>query len=164
VTEKKAANAIPLKPGKPKSSDPTTDFNRALEAANNPEGAAPETAGFPALFPTKREDVEERVHEEVPPPGEKGIPSLVETQADNYKARYRRFDLADDKDVADLEEINNHIMKDGWLPGREEWLHTRDGGTYVVLKWLERTKPLKKKQSEKEDTDAILEEFGIGRG
>ena len=157
-------DAFPLKPGKPKVADPTTDFTRALQAANNPDGAAPETVGLPAIFPNSQEEIEDKVLEEVPPPKDKsGPPSLVETSAKDFKARYKRFDLSDQQDVDELEKINNHIMQDGWLPGREEWIHTRDGGTYVVLKWLERTKPLKKKEPEKDETDAILEDFGIGR-
>ena len=159
---------FPLKPGKPKVADPTTDFTRALNAANNPDGVAPESVGLPAIFPGSQEEIEdkeERVLEEVPAPKDKsGPPSLVETGAKDFKARYKRFDLSDDNDVDELEKINNHIMQDGWLPGREEWIHTRDGGTYVVLKWLERITPLKNKQPEKDETDAILEDFGIGRG
>jgi len=146
------------------SNKPTTDFMRALQAANNAEGEAPESVGLPAIFPSTREEIEDRVLEEVPPLKEKGIPSMVETSAKDFKARYKRFDIADPVDVDELEKINNHIMQDGWLPGREEWIHTRDGGTYVVLKWLERVTPLKKADPEKDETDAVLESFGIGRG
>ena len=169
MSGKKAPNAnndaFPLKAGKPKLVDPTTDFTRALESANATD-EAPEDVGLPAIFPGTKEEIEdkERVHEEVPAPKEKGPPSLVETSAKDFVARYKRFDLADSSDVDELEKINNHIMQDGWLPGREEWIHTRDGGTYVVLKWLERIKPLKKSEPEKDGTDAVLETFGIGRG
>lgn len=158
----KNSDALPLKPGKPKLVDPTTDFTRALESANASD-EPPEVVGLPGIFPGTKEEIEERVHEEVPPPEEKGPPSLVETSAKDFVARYKRFDLADPADVTELETVNNHIMQDGWLPGREEWIHTRDGGTYVILKWLERTKPLKKREAEKDETDAVLEEFGIGR-
>ncbi len=152
--------SFPLEQGKPKAEDPTTDFTRALAAANNTESEAPEAVGLPAIFPESHEAIEERVHEEVPPPEEKG----VEFTAEAFVARYRRFDLADPIDTADLEKINNHIMHDGWLPSREEWIHTRDGGTYVVLKWLERVKPLKKKTAASENPEDILKGYGIGVG
>jgi len=65
-----------------------------------------------------------------------------------YEAKYRKFDLGDEEDVKELEEISNHILNDGWLPGREEWLHMPKTGTsYVILKYLvpqEKSKPKKK--------------------
>lgn len=168
MNNKKGSNLnngmFPFQSKTPKGTDPTTDFARALQAANNAEGAAPEAVGLPAIFPGTREEVEDCIREEVPPPKRKSTPSLVETSAKDFRARYQRFDIADPDDVAELEKINNHIMQDGWLPGREEWIHTRDGGTYVVLKWLERVTPLKKKATpEKDETDATLESLGIGR-
>jgi len=178
VSKSKGPNAnndmFPLKPGKPgKNADPTSDFARALEEANNAEGTAPDSVGLPAIFPGSREEIEdkpdleelgEKVLEEVGLPKEKGMPSMIQSGAKDFVARYKRFDIGDPVDVAELEKINNHIMQDGWLPGREEWIHTRDGGTYVVLKWLERTTPLKKKDEGEDDTDAALKTFGIGRG
>ena len=162
-------DAFPLQTGKPRAADPTSDFARALEAANTTE--APEVVGLPAIFPGSldkiqdKEEPEAHEHEEVPLPKEQGMPSMVKAGAKDFIAKYRRFNLDDPLDVQELEKINNHIMQDGWLPGREEWIHTRDGGTYVVLKWLERTTPLKKPKSPEDDaTDEILKDFGMERG
>jgi len=141
-----------------KKTDPTTDFERALQESNVEE-APPESVGLPAIFPGSREKVEEREHEEVSKPEEEKVPHKKD-----YRAKYRRFDLSDPDDVAELEKVNNHIMNDGWLPGREEWIHTRDGGTYVVLKWLECDKVPKKRTAEQEEFDAVaktLNEFGM---
>ena len=56
--------------------------------------------------------------------------------AGHYESRYKKFSMGDEKQVAELEDINNHILNDGWLPGREEWIHTKEGATYIILKYL----------------------------
>lgn len=136
--------------------DPTLDFAHALKKAN--AEMAPEEVGLPGIFPESRE------HEEIPAPEKEKSPPSAEMDTKDYHAKYRRFDLADPADITKLEKINDHIMHDGWLPGREEWIHTRDGGTYVVLKWLECTKSKRKRTPEQAEFDAVaetLKEFGI---
>ncbi len=91
----------------------------------------------------------ERVYEEIPPlfptqamPADKPIDHMGKEDAQtliiptNYDARYQRFDMADDQHREELEEINNHILRDGWLMAREEWNHTKEGSTYSIIKYL----------------------------
>jgi len=135
-------------------SDPTHGFMRALDSANREGG--PGGSELPNIFPRSVESVEEKVVETIDGiPKKEDVPSLA--MSNNFTAKYARFNMDDPLDVSKLEAINNHIMKDGWLPAREEWVHTKDGGTFVILKYLERVK------SEKENPEEKAESYGFGR-
>lgn len=55
----------------------------------------------------------------------------------NYFAHYHKFDMDHPGDIVEMELIVNHILHDKWILAREEWLHTKEGSTFVVLKWLQ---------------------------
>lgn len=68
------------------------------------------------------------------------------------KAKYDRFDMCDPDDIKRLEKVNNSILQDGWLLAREEWVRTKDGGTFVIVKYME-SKKVKKKKDTSEPTN-----------
>lgn len=91
----------------------------------------------------------DRVYEEIPPtfptasmPADKPIDHIEQERAnnalnpENFEAHYGRFDMADMEEVEQLEEINNHVLRDGWVMAREEWVHTKEGSSFVIVKYL----------------------------
>lgn len=68
--------------------------------------------------------------------------------AGQFEAKYKKLCVDDEEQVKELEEINNHILNDGWLPAREEWVHAKSGVSYVVLKYLVPKEKAKKKAKE----------------
>lgn len=111
--------------------EPKDDFEKALAQLN-----AMEPRDLPPLHP-------DQLLAEAGRGGQMPAAKL----AGQFEAKYKKFCLDNEENVKELEEINNHILNDGWLPAREEWLHTKSGTSFVVLKYLvpkEKPKPKKK--------------------
>jgi hypothetical protein len=114
------------------SGNKANDFTNALAQMGIGSGQFKEE--IPPLFPAYKQDG--RDLETVPDP----LAPQAKAKRPDYEAHYKRFDLSADSDRLDLEEIMGHVMKDGWLMAREEWVHAKDGNTYVILKYLVRKK------------------------
>jgi len=130
------------------SADRRNDFVDAIGAAiNATDRAQPEE--IPPLFPTP-----DRIQDRgptLPTDPTEDASSGVDPQ--QLEAKYQRFDLADPLDVEQLENINNRILKEGWLHAREEWVHTKSGSTYVILKYLINHKKKRVAQEKREPSD-----------
>ena len=113
---------------------PEEDFQRALAALN-----ATEPRDLPPMHP------DQLLNEA----GRGGQMPAAQISQKKYDAKYKKFSLDNVSDVEELEEITNHILNDGWIPGREEWLHMPKTGTsYVILKYLiPKEKPVAKKKA-----------------
>lgn len=96
---------------------------------------------IPPLFPVP-ERIVDREEED---PLARGAEEQQNVDPNKLEAKYERFDLSDSTDVARLERVNNSVMREGWLLAREEWVHTKDGSTFVILKYLINNTPKKTK-------------------
>lgn len=65
-------------------------------------------------------------------------------QAKKFRSNYRVFDLAEDEQREDLEEIMNHILCDGWILGFEEKQILQSGRVIVFIKYLIPNEPVTK--------------------
>ena len=92
---------------------------------------------IPPIFPLFKNDVKDREA-----PVDPLAPKEKELSRD-FTAKYARFDLSTDSDRMELESVMGHVMKDGWMLAREEWVHAKDGNTFVILKYLIRNTPIK---------------------
>jgi len=109
---------------------------------------------LPPLYPTPDRIEDRPLGEEREP----DIASLISApDPEDFEARIERLNLADPVDVKRLEQINNHVLKDKWVLSREEWVHTKDGDTFAVVKYLE-YKPKKKKKAPKKDASSSKSE------
>jgi hypothetical protein len=99
------------------------DFVDAIAEANKRDGV--DSPLFPGpeelLDPTKPEEQEKL---------------LQMAKSMEFTAHYARFDLTHEDDVIRLEDIQTKIVMGQAIMGREEWVHSKEGGTVVVLKWL----------------------------
>ena len=127
--------------------DKKSDFVNSIAQALGDDRANPEQ--LPSLFPVpdQLEDNEEgtdplasRVRDTVP-----GL------QAEYLETKYAQFDIADPLDVEKLEEINNNVMRKQWILAKEDWNHTKDGGTFIVVKYLINNTPAKSEKSKKRE-------------
>lgn len=94
-----------------------------------------ERVTIPTAYPTE-EEKEQR-------PGQAGQPAESPQPADavaGFTVRYRRYDLSSADDRTELELVMSHVLAprpaDRWIVAREEWLNDKEGGAYVVLKYL----------------------------
>lgn len=59
-----------------------------------------------------------------------------------YEAHYARYNMDDPDAVARLEKVRTECLNGNeagtHIVTREEWVHTKDGETYVVLSWVVR--------------------------
>lgn len=124
-------------------SDKSSDFVDVIQEANYGSRELPEE--IPELFPVPDRIQDRPIGEAAPEPDR----NLIKPR--QLKAKYDRFDMCDPDDIRRLEKINNSILQDGWLLAREEWVHTKDGGTFVIVKYLE-SKKVKKKKDPSEPT------------
>ena len=53
-----------------------------------------------------------------------------------FRASYGQFDLSDDEQREELENMVNNCLQKKWLMAREEWQHLQDGRTMVSVKCL----------------------------
>jgi hypothetical protein len=67
--------------------------------------------------------------------GKHALPKL------KFKVKYRKFNMALDEDVLQLESMKTAIVNGEYIGAREEWNHTKDGDSYVMLSWLVPLKP-----------------------
>jgi hypothetical protein len=132
------------------------DFFDAIGTANDPENLREIPALHPAArsaFPPGKWRNVAKEEEGRTAPGAEN--QLFEQPKGKFKARFGRFDLNDDTQRAELEEIENSCLTPGknWILAREEWYNTKDGDTYVVVKYLEfiPEKKTKKPPEAKED-------------
>lgn len=130
VIGEKFKNAFPGQ-----GADRSKDFIDVIQEMNSGSREAPEE--IPPLFPQPERIKDRPSGEEAPEPDR----DLIKPR--QLTAKYDRFDLGKPDDITRLEGVNNRILKDGWLLAREEWVHTKNGGTFVILKYLE-TAPKKK--------------------
>lgn len=122
--------------------DHRNDFIDAIQEAMDADARSrPEE--LPPLFPTPA-----RIQDRDPdlPTDEPETTSQLDSS--QLEAKYQRFDLSDPLDVERLEGVNNKVLKEGWLLAREEWVHTKNGGSYVILKYLINHKPKQTKKRE----------------
>lgn len=120
------------------SGDRKSDFVNALGHLmgdrENPEQ-------IPPLFPVPERIVDHTEED----PLTRGAEKQQGVDPNKFEAKYERFDLSDPTDIARLEKVNNNVMREGWLLAREEWVHTKDGSTFVILKYLINNTPKKTK-------------------
>jgi len=121
--------------------DHRNDFVDAIQEAMNFDSRNhPEE--LPPLFPTPS-----RIQDRDPTLPTDAQETQSQFDSSLLEAKYQRFDLSDPLDVKCLEEVNNKVLKQGWLLAREEWVHTKNGGSYVILKYL-----VNHKQKDKDNT------------
>ena len=53
-----------------------------------------------------------------------------------FKSNYRVYDIADEDQCTALEEVMDHILRDGWMLGYEEKQIMQSGRVIVFLKYL----------------------------
>lgn len=70
-----------------------------------------------------------------------------------YSAHYGRFNIDRDSERLEIERVQNHILNDGWLLAREEWVTTDEGDTIVTLKWLQPGDDIRKAIAEAQARD-----------
>jgi len=121
------------------SSDHKRDFVDAIGRAVEGDRERPEQ--LPPLFPVP-DRIRDRDEED---PLTRDVDDRPTVDPNKLEAKYERFDLSDAEDVARLEKVNNNAMREGWLLAREEWVHTKDGSTFVILKYLINNTPKKTK-------------------
>lgn len=122
------------------SSDHKRDFVDAIGRAIEGDRERPEQ--LPPLFPVP-DRIRDRDDEE--DPFARSADDQPSVDPNKLEAKYERFDLSDVTDVARLEKVNNSVLREGWLLAREEWVHTKDGSTFVILKYLVNNTPKKTK-------------------
>ncbi len=122
--DEKYKNAFPGAAG-----DKSKDFVDAISEMNFGARDSPEE--IPPLFPQPDRIQDRPIGEEAPDPDRNML------KPKDLTAKYARFDMAEPDDIRRLEQINNRILKEGWIMAREEWVHTKDGSTFVLVKYLE---------------------------
>lgn len=55
----------------------------------------------------------------------------------HYAARYRMYDLCNDEQVLELEELMSSIMRGEKVLRQEKWTHDKEGQTVVTVSWLD---------------------------
>jgi len=66
-----------------------------------------------------------------------------------FKSKYGHYDVSDEAQREELENMINNCLQKKWLLAREEWQHLPDGRTIVTVKCLEPDPlPLKKTEDE----------------
>jgi hypothetical protein len=121
----------------PAGGDRSKDFVEVIQTTNSGSRDFPEE--IPPIFPQPERIKDRPIGEPAPDPNRDLL------QKKDLTAKYARFNMGDPDDVRRLEDINNKVLKEGWMLAREEWVHTKDGKTFVLLKYLE-SKPKKTKQ------------------
>lgn len=111
--------------------DKAGDFVDAIGALNKKENFDE----LPPIFPTQASLEDSSGKDDVP---------ALKLNKKHLKAKYARFNLENEEDIERLENINNRVFTDGWVMGREEWVHTKSGSTYVIVKYIENHSPKKK--------------------
>lgn len=110
--------------------DSANGFVDALSSAASPLAPMRELEQIPSLYPTP-----ERLQDRDPslptdPPAESLAKSF------SYELKFKRFNTDDQSDLAEYEKVMGHILNDGWLREREEWVNTREGSTYILLSYI----------------------------
>lgn len=111
-----------------------TDFANAL---NQETERGQEPRGIPPLHPKEREKWVDLSQEEGAPPG---MPdhNLFQLPKRKLRACYRRFDLSEEAHIEELEEIQALCLAgNGYVLAREEWVTTKEGDTFAIVKYLE---------------------------
>lgn len=111
-----------------------SDFADAL---NQQTEQGQSSRGLPALHPKEREKWVDLSKEEGAPAG---MPdhNLFQLPKRKLRACYRRFNLADPDHIQELEEIQALCLTgNGYMLAREEWINTKDGDTFAIIKYLE---------------------------
>lgn len=120
------------------------DFADAIQEKNRIEGQ--DNLGmFPTpdkMFDTRTADKDEAME----------MPKVT------YKAHYGRYNIDQDSERLELERVQNSILNDGWLLGREEWTTTEEGDTIVTIKWLQPSENIRKTIAEAQARDELAEE------
>lgn len=75
-----------------------------------------------------------------------------------YSAHYGRYNIDRDSERLELERVQNSVLNDGWLLGREEWTTTDEGDTIVTIKWLQPSENIRKTIAEAQVRDELAEE------
>lgn len=64
----------------------------------------------------------------------------------DWKSHYVRYDMGDPDDVALAEEVNDGVFEGTHIVAREEWVHTKEGSSFILMKYLtKKKKPPSKK-------------------
>lgn len=82
----------------------------------------------------------------------------------DLKARYRMFDLTQQSEVEDLQEIMTDVMYGRKILREEKWSHDKDACTTVTLAWLDKIPKKKKEKSEEDDDSGIPDGQHPGAG
>lgn len=111
------------------------DFVQIVSELN--EGPAKER-DMPPLHPRPDELVDISKEETQ----EKITNQLLKTR--KFRSNYRVFDIGDEEQREQLEEIMDHILRDGWMLGYEEKQILQSGRIIVFLKYLIPDEPVMK--------------------
>lgn len=81
----------------------------------------------------------------------------------DLKARYRMFDLTQQSEVEDLQDVMTDVMYGRKILREEKWSHDKDACTTVTLAWLDKI-PKKTKKKDDEDAPGIPDGEHPGEG
>lgn len=116
------------------------DFIDAIEDSQKP---GPAVRDLPPLHPNDwadlgvpaKEDIVDISALEGDTHGDEKIRSVLKLPP-RGDVKFGRFNISDDVQRLELETIENNCLKVGWVLVREEWTHTKDGETFVIVKYM----------------------------